>query len=99
MIGNIEDTNKLQGTLKTNVNIQGSINSQVAITGNLINGARYRNYNGDYEITPTIIDQTLQTRNKVLNQDILINRIPYREENNDFGKTIYIGSEGDSNGN
>ena len=36
----------------------------------------YHEYEGSYEVTPTAEEQTLQTANKVLAADIVINPIP-----------------------
>ena len=49
-------------------------------------------WDGNYEITPSIISQNLDTRGKTMRDDLLINKIPYYEvSNNSFGRTVYIG--------
>ena len=49
-------------------------------------------YEGDYDISPKFEDQTLPTKNKTLNADILVNAIKVsRVSNSTGGKTIYIG--------
>ncbi len=50
-------------------------------------------YDGEYEVTPKTNPQTLETATKVMLQDVLINKIPYYETSNEYGDTIYIGSE------
>lgn len=51
-------------------------------------------YNGDYEVTPKTIQQVMQTRNRIMDNDVIINKIPYFETGNNFGgNTVYIGSE------
>ena len=51
-------------------------------------------YDGEYIVTPKTTEQTLSTANKVLREDVLINKIPYFEVgNNSGGDTVYIGSE------
>lgn len=49
-------------------------------------------YEGDYEITPKIEHQTLPTKFKSCNDDIVVHGIPYREEiNPDTGAvTVFI---------
>ncbi len=49
-------------------------------------------YEGDYNISPKFEDQTLPTKNKTLNADILVNAIEVaRTTNLSGGKTVYIG--------
>ena len=48
---------------------------------------------GDYEVTPKVDAQSLPTATKVMLQDVQINKIPYFETSNEYGNTIYIGSE------
>lgn len=50
-------------------------------------------YDGDYEVTPTTNPQTLETATKVMLQNVQINKIPYFETANEYGDTVYIGSE------
>lgn len=50
-------------------------------------------YTGSYTITPKVDEQTMETRNKLMQDNVTIKAIPYRETENDLGTTIYIGSE------
>ncbi len=50
-------------------------------------------YDGDYEVTPKVDAQSLPTATKVMLQDVQIKKIPYFETSNEYGNTIYIGSE------
>ena len=51
-------------------------------------------YKGNYEVTPKTIQQVMQTRNLIMDNDVIINKIPYFETgNNSGGNTAYIGSE------
>ena len=51
-------------------------------------------YDGDYEVTPKITLQTLETKNKIMTDDVVIKGIPYFETSNESGgNTIYIGDE------
>ena len=51
-------------------------------------------YKGNYEVTPKTIQQLMQTRNLIMDNDVIINKIPYFETgNNSGGNTVYIGSE------
>ena len=51
-------------------------------------------YKGNYEVTPKTIKQVIQTRNLIMDNDVIINKIPYFETGNNYGgNTVYIGSE------
>lgn len=49
-------------------------------------------YEGEYEVTPKFVAQTLPTADKILTKDLTIEEIPYTEvTNNSGGKTVTIG--------
>jgi hypothetical protein len=51
-------------------------------------------YEGDYEVTPKVIEQKLPTAKKLLAEDVKIKEIPYFEVGNlSGGNTVYIGNE------
>ena len=50
-------------------------------------------YTGSYTITPKVNEQTMSTRNKLMQDNITIKAIPFYETDNSLGTTIYIGSE------
>ena len=54
-------------------------------------------YEGSYTITPSIEEQTLETQNKLMINDLVIEEIPNLRVPNEYGDTFYIGS--DINGN
>ena len=52
----------------------------------------YPTYVGTYEITPSVDEKILATENKILKQNITVNKIPYAEvTNNTGGMTVTIG--------
>lgn len=60
----------------------------------IVDTTELEHYKGNYEVTPKITPQVMQTRNLIMDNDILINKIPYFETGNNFGgNTVYIGSE------
>lgn len=66
----------------------------------VVNHTEGERYTGNYEITPKVDEtQTLQTRNKVMSDDVTIFQIPFFQTSNLYGDTIYIGSEVELNGN
>lgn len=50
-------------------------------------------FEGPYSVTPKVIDQLLETRNKVMQADVTVFKIPYFQTSNQSGDTVYIGSE------
>lgn len=51
-------------------------------------------YKGDYEVTPKVESQVLQTAQKFLEDNVTIKEIPYFDvSNNAGGSTVYIGNE------
>jgi hypothetical protein len=49
-------------------------------------------YDGSYEVTPKIVEQKLMTANKVMEKDVIIERIPITTvSNSSGGNTVIIG--------
>ena len=59
-----------------------------------VEGLDIERYRGDYIITPLAYEeQELETRNKLLEDNITVKEIPYYRVSNIDGTTVYIGSE------
>lgn len=59
--------------------------------GEVVN-AEYPLYEGEYEVTPKVVPQTLETANKSMASDVVVLEIPYYEVDNAFqGQTVIIG--------
>lgn len=48
-------------------------------------------YEGDYEVEPDFVKQTLPTKNRSMAEDVLILEIPTHEVTNDYGTTYIVG--------
>lgn len=49
-------------------------------------------YEGEYEVTPKLVEQTLLTKNKLMREDMVIKTIPITTVgNNSGGNTVIIG--------
>jgi hypothetical protein len=48
-------------------------------------------YEGDYAIIPKVSEQKMQTKNKMMKDNVTIERIPFYEFSNDSGTTVVIG--------
>ena len=74
--------------------IKGSITTKEKISGfvNVGGMIQQESYDGSYEVTPTIGQQILQTKNKMMVNDLTIKSIPYSESDNSAGGiTVTIG--------
>ena len=50
------------------------------------------NYEGEYEITPDQSEHVMQTKGKLMHDDMTVHKIPYQEvSNNSGGITVTIG--------
>lgn len=63
----------------------------VRITGTAVVSAP--EYAGPYDITPLLSAQTLPTAKRLLQQDVIIEKIPQYEVSNDYGTTLILGDE------
>lgn len=48
----------------------------------IVQGERLPNYEGSYEITPRVVEQMLETKDKSMIDDVTVNAIPYVEVSN-----------------
>lgn len=88
----INQPNQIKGHIGGRINIVGGLRkSELSISTDLNNPTPLANYNGPYNITPRTEDQSLETTNKALRQDVLIESIPYYQTSNEYGDTVYIG--------
>lgn len=82
MIGVI-DSNTLIGNIDTSIELIAQIEPITPKDA----------YQGEYIVQSSINQQLLSTGNKVMLNDLTIQGISYVEEQNDYGTTIYIGSD------
>ena len=55
-------------------------------------GGATNKYDGEYDVTPKVVAQTLPTARKLMQKDLVIEPIPYAEVSNAFnGQTVTIG--------
>ena len=101
--GSLLNGNNLAGLLKINSGMTGVLSDIQSMSGvikentlvqyetNINNSSSYPTYTDSYDIIPRIEDQTLNTKNKVLKDDVLVESIPYYQTSNEYGNTVYIG--------
>ncbi len=75
--------------------IAGQRSGRGRLVGRLTMPRSYPSYAGTLQVTPKAFeDQVLATANKLLTSDIVVNKIPYFETENEFkGNTAYIAEE------
>lgn len=59
--------------------------------GNIQGGGDYLFYEGDYNLIPKVMAQTMDTKEKVMKENVTVAEIPFHEVSNETGKTIIIG--------
>lgn len=60
----------------------------------IISGESYDIYDGEYTVTPKAHNETiLETREKLMADNVTVNKIPYYETSNESGLTVYIADE------
>lgn len=87
---------KLVGDISTKQNLVGTVGNRLALSGNVNVGGTMKvdNYEGEYEVTPKVTAQTLGTKQKFMENDVTIRKIPlYEVSNTTGGTTITIGKE------
>lgn len=50
----------------------------------------YDPYSGPYEITPSTIEQIMETKGKDMVENVTVREIPYYEISNEHGSTVHI---------
>lgn len=84
----------LVGRISGEAALSGTVAGSADLVGTVCQPVGYADYDGDYEVTPKVIGQTLPTKDKHMTDDMTIKAIPYFSVgNNSGGDTVYIGSE------
>ena len=90
----IASKKSIKGSISSKKNLKGSITTKEKISGfvNVAGMIQQESYDGSYEVTPTLVQQILQTKNKTMVNDLTIKSIPYSEvTNTSNGITVTIG--------
>ena len=68
----------ITGTIFQTGAISGAISQEGRLIGNLATAysTSAQKYEGEYEVTPTVNEQILETKNKLMTEDIKIQAIP-----------------------
>lgn len=86
----IEQEGVLFGSMSSVGNLSGTINSEESLTGRIVITTDRECYTGNCHVIPKIDSQVLPTCDKVINQDITVEGIPFYEVSNQQGGTTFI---------
>lgn len=66
----------LRGVISTKKVVKGNISPVGAMSAELNKNGRYREYNGPYEIEPDDVEQIMNTKDKLMNDNVTIHEVP-----------------------
>lgn len=97
-MANVSVKQKINASISGKRELTGSINRNETVSGNVNVGQVYTQnvdeYTGDYDVTPKAIAQVLETKQKLMTDDVRIRKIPFHEVSNPHGgTTITIGKD------
>lgn len=68
------------------------VNNTKVLVGHVAVSTEHESYSGDYNVTPQINSQVLNTSDKLMAKDMVIKAIPYYSVSNEYdGETVIIG--------
>lgn len=77
--------------------VNTGVNQNVGVTSDVITVPVYKDipeYQGVYDVTPKVVEQRMETKDKVMRYDVTIKSIPFfNVSNTSGGSTVYIGNE------
>ena len=74
------------------IEIEAGKEISVDIMSELVPVGEYKHYDGEYSVTPKFENQTLKTKNKVMDFDVNVKTIPLEKvANSSGGNTVIIG--------
>lgn len=91
----IKALESLAGSISAECTLSGKISCHGALSGKISIMREYDRYDGDYKVIPKAFEeQSLQTINKMLSENVVITEVPYWETSNTSnGLTAYIAKE------
>ena len=86
LVGEIHEKQKLVGTISGTAKLSG----EIAISNTVI--VDYDEFEGPYEVKPLVESQTIPTKDKLMQDDLVVLAVPYAEVTNlSNGITVTIG--------
>lgn len=66
---------------------------KIKLTVSTEGGGHWAPYTGPYSVIPKIYQQILETKNKLMSDDVTVEEIPYTEVSNISGTTVIIATD------
>lgn len=80
----------LVGIIKPSGSLSGSIRPNANLIGRVAMSVDHEYYIGEYDVTPKIKSQVLETRDKLMSDDVTVRAISFYEVSNPQGGTTFI---------
>lgn len=98
IIGDVTTKASVNGSVVANASLTGELSSNCVLAGVevgqiVVQHSDYPDYDGSYDVLPGASEQTLDTTNKTLRENVTVKPIPYYDVANQYGRTIYIGGD------
>lgn len=83
----------LKGRMRASSSLSGRIHSKEKIVaGHIQRGSSYDSYSGEYVVDPWFESKTLETKDRIMSDNVTINKIGVSKTPNEGGGfTVYIG--------
>lgn len=97
LVGSVNQNSEkhLSGTLRNQATLNADLSSKGELSGSIMNyiSSDIAAYKGPYQVVPELDnDITLETKDKKMNDNVTVGKIPlYETSNISGGKTVYIG--------
>ena len=92
--GQVNFNNNLTINIHETPGVSGTIAPKGTLSGDVSYTTNVTNYEGEYEVTPTVDGKILHTQHRYMREDVTIHAIPFFEVSNPSGgNTIYIAGE------
>lgn len=82
---------KIRTVDTVHVHIGSNDKAKVGITNSIVEVNPYEIYKGSYTFTSSTVNQTIRTKEKAMQDNIVILKIPTKEVANETGIGFYIG--------
>ena len=90
--GSLSESAALSGSIALESALQGAIGSELVLGGSVSMPETFDRFSGEYRVVPAVESKVLQTKDKLMGDDVTVESIPYYEVSNPAGgATIVIG--------
>lgn len=99
LVGSLKEDASLSGSIIFDGTLSGSIESLYTLLGSVSMPETFEKFSGDYRVIPAIESKVVPTKDKLMEDDVIVEQIPYYEVSNpQGGSTIVIGDDSNAYG-